>query len=94
MAARCGHFDGTARQQLAAYIGEQGHGKNERSGGKEGGRIVRKLVSEWMEAALQRETSARPEEYKRCEAVVLEFTPPSTPPEAAPVAPVVSIVFR
>jgi ATP-dependent Clp protease ATP-binding subunit ClpA len=79
---------------LALYIAEQGHRMDERSGGKEGGRIIRKLLSEWVEARLQREASLRPEEYKRCSAVALEFTPPPVPPETAPVAPAVSVSFR
>ncbi len=62
---------------LAAYVGERGHQLNEQSAGKEGGRIVRKLLSEWVESRLQRETSQRPEEYKRCRTVTLEFTPPA-----------------
>jgi ATP-dependent Clp protease ATP-binding subunit ClpA len=83
-----------APDELALYIADQGHRMNEASSGKEGGRIIRKLLSEWVEAKLQREVSQRPEDYKRCETVVLEFTPPTTPPETAPVPPTLSVVFR
>jgi ATP-dependent Clp protease ATP-binding subunit ClpA len=79
---------------LSAYIADQGHRMNERSGGKEGGRIIRKLQSEWVEAKLQREVSLRPQEYKQAQAVVLEFLPPGVPPETAPVPPVVTVLFR
>ncbi len=81
-----------APEGLAAYVGEQGHRMNERSGGKEGGRIVRKLMSEWVEAALQRETSLRLEEYKCCKTVVLEFSPPLTP-ETTGTAPTILVRF-
>jgi len=81
-------------EALALYIGAQGHRLNEQSGSKEGGRIIRKLVSEWVESKLQREASQRPEEYKRCSAVALEFTAPTVQPETAPVPPDVSVAFR
>jgi ATP-dependent Clp protease ATP-binding subunit ClpA len=81
-------------EALPAYIADQGYRLDERSGGKEGGRIIRKLTSEWVEAALQREMSLRPGDYKRCASVVLEFTPPATPPETAPVPPAVTVHFR
>jgi ATP-dependent Clp protease ATP-binding subunit ClpC len=82
-----------APEGLAAYVGEQGHRMNERSGGKEGGRIVRKLMSEWVEAALQRETSLRLEEYKSCKTVALEFSRPSTP-ETTGAAPTILVRFE
>ncbi len=54
--------------ELVRRVGEEAHRVNERSKGKEGGRVVRKLFSEWVEAPLQREVSSRPEEYKACAA--------------------------
>jgi hypothetical protein len=35
---------------------------------------VRKLISEWIEAKLQREIAGAPEMYKGCAHVVLAFT--------------------
>jgi ATP-dependent Clp protease ATP-binding subunit ClpA len=63
-------------ESLVRYIGDQAHLINEKSNGKEGGRIVRKLISEWVEATLQRETTRRPAEYKGCDTVALDFAPP------------------
>jgi ATP-dependent Clp protease ATP-binding subunit ClpA len=51
---------------LAEAVGEEAHSRNEKSDGKEGGRIVRKLLSEFVEAPLQAAISERPEDYTRC----------------------------
>lgn len=81
-------------EALVGYVGEQAHLVNDRSKGKEGGRLVRKLLAEWVEAPLQRAVTERSGEYKECEAVVLEFTPPvGVSPEGAP-APGVEVRFR
>ena len=61
---------------LVGHVDERSHQVNEKSKGKEGGRIVRKLIAELIEAPVQRETSDRPDEYRACDAVVLEFAPP------------------
>jgi ATP-dependent Clp protease ATP-binding subunit ClpA len=79
---------------LAIYIADQGHRINDRSGGKEGGRVIRKLYSEWVEAKLQREASQRPEEYKQCTKVAVEFAPPAAIAETGPSPPDVSVHFR
>ncbi len=60
-------------EALVQHIGEEAHNQNEKSKGKEGGRIVRKLVAEWIEAKLQREIARQPEDYKPCRSVVLSF---------------------
>lgn len=64
-------------EALVQRIAEKAHAANEQSKGGEGGRIVRKLFSEWVEAALQREISRRPREYQACTGVVLEYDPPA-----------------
>lgn len=51
---------------------------------------MRKLIAELIEAAVQRETSERPGEYRACDAVVLEFAPP---PEGAGGQPKIEVGF-
>jgi ATP-dependent Clp protease ATP-binding subunit ClpA len=79
---------------LVEYLAEQAHHVNEKSAGKEGGRVVRKLLADWVETRLQREITARSGEYRDCETVTLEFTPPTAPPvDGVPTAPEVSVRF-
>lgn len=59
------------QEELVRHVGEQAYQLNEKSGGKEGGRIVRKLLSEWVESKIQREVTRRPEDYKRCAGLVV-----------------------
>jgi ATP-dependent Clp protease ATP-binding subunit ClpA len=63
-------------ETLVAYLGEQAHRRDEKSRSQEGGRLVRKLLSDWIEACLQRAITQRPADYKQCDTVQLEFTPP------------------
>src|SRR5205823_6568105 len=65
--------------ELLEYVGEQAHRFNEKSGGQEGGRIVRKLITDWVESRLQREASLRPKEYRLCKSVALGFITPTFP---------------
>ena len=50
-------------------LGEGGHRANERAQGREGGRVVRKLLAEWIEAPVQRRASLDPKGYRRCREV-------------------------
>ena len=78
-------------EELVRHIAERAHQVNDKSKGKEGGRIVRKLIAEWIEAAVQRETSERPAEYRACDTVVLKFTPPT---EEAGAEPTIEVSFN
>ena len=94
-AAKCNKAAGGALSALVLYVAEQGHRVNERSAGKEGGRIVCKLLSEWVESALTAGAVATTGGVQAGAATVaVEFTPPATPPETATVPPAVAIVFR
>src|SRR5262249_26853971 len=64
-------------ESLLQYLAQQAHQLNERSQGKEGGRIVRKLISDWIEARIQCDVSQHPGDYKRCATVTLEMVPPA-----------------
>jgi ATP-dependent Clp protease ATP-binding subunit ClpA len=78
-------------EPLVRAVAEEAHRLNQQSGGKEGGRVVRKLLSDWVEAPLQRAISERPAEYKACAAVILECDAPE--PAVPGVAPAVSVRF-
>jgi ATP-dependent Clp protease ATP-binding subunit ClpA len=82
-------------ETLIRHIGEQSHLLNERSKGKEGGRIVRKLIAEWVEAAIQREATREPAAYKTADVVTLEHIPskPSTGEEGMAI-PEITMKFQ
>jgi ATP-dependent Clp protease ATP-binding subunit ClpA len=65
---------------LGEYVGTAAHRLDEKANGKEGGRVVRKLVAEWVEAPLQRAMSANPDSYRASGSVTIEFTPPNELP--------------
>jgi ATP-dependent Clp protease ATP-binding subunit ClpC len=80
--------------ELTEYIGAAAHQLDRKSGGKEGGRVVGKLVAEWVEAPVQREMSNRPDEYRGASAVIVEFSsPPDLVPEAPYPVPAVQVRF-
>ncbi len=78
---------------LTEYVAAQAHRLNERSEGKEGGRIVRKLLADWLEAPLQRAVSAQVAEYRRCREIVLQVGIPEAAADAPPGAPSVTVQF-
>jgi ATP-dependent Clp protease ATP-binding subunit ClpA len=81
-------------EALVRYVGEQGHRLNEKSSGKEGGRVVRKLLSDWVEAPVQRAISQRPQEYRGCLGIAVDFTPSTAPvTDAMPAPPAVTVRF-
>ncbi len=79
---------------VAEYVGAAAHRLDERAGGKEGGRVVRKLVSDWVEAPLLRAMAADPDGYRAAVAVTVEFTPPGEPEPGQPYSdPAASVRF-
>jgi ATP-dependent Clp protease ATP-binding subunit ClpA len=82
-------------ESLMTFIARQAHLQNEKSNNKEGGRLVRKLIAEWIEARIQREITLRPAEYKTCTTLTVEFVPPdSNPPQETPLVPSIAVHFR
>jgi ATP-dependent Clp protease ATP-binding subunit ClpA len=75
-------------EALVQFVADESSRRNEKSKGKEGGRIVRKLISEWIEAKLQREISRQLDAYRACNRIVLAFTPPSPPGDGHPMSTV------
>lgn len=67
---------------LVEYVGAAARRLDERANGKEGGRVVRKLVSEWIEAPLQRAMATDPEGYRRATSVTIDYAPAAEPPAA------------
>jgi len=77
---------------LIESIGRTAHRVNESAGGKEGGRLVRKLIADLVEGPVQREAGRNPEEYQRCRRVVLEYDAPEGVADDAP--PAVRVRFE
>lgn len=63
-----------AEHHIAALAAES-HRRNKASNGKEGGRIARKLISEFVDAPIQRAITDRLEEYRECECVAVASLP-------------------
>jgi ATP-dependent Clp protease ATP-binding subunit ClpA len=81
-------------EALSRQLGDAAHQLNEKSKGKEGGRIVRKLLADWVEAPLQRAITERVGVYLACTTVVIDSTPrEGEPGEGPPPAPNVSVQF-
>lgn len=59
------------REDVVTTIAAQAHARNEQSGGREGGRIVRKLISAWIENEIQRQSMLRPSDYKASRRIVV-----------------------
>ncbi len=56
-------------EEAIELIGRRAHSLNEKSGGQEGGRIVRRLISDLIEDGVQRAASSRPHEYKQSKCI-------------------------
>jgi len=59
--------------RLIEHIAAMGHKLNEEAKGKEGGRIIRKLISQLVEASIQREASHHEAAYKTCATIKLSL---------------------
>ena len=71
-------------EQLIKYISDECHRRNEKTEGREGGRIVRKLLAELIESPIQRTATAQSAEYQACQAVVVEPGVPTSESDDAP----------
>jgi ATP-dependent Clp protease ATP-binding subunit ClpA len=65
--------------RLVDYIAERSDRENAASGGKEGGRIVDKKISELIEEPITQEAERQPEAYLACRRIELSFVPPDPP---------------
>lgn len=71
-------------EELIEVLGKRGHQLNEKSKGKEGGRIIRKLIAEYLESNVQKRIAEEPEQYKRSCGMQLSLAgkPPSLDSES------------
>ncbi|MFD9326785.1 AAA family ATPase [Streptomyces sp. NPDC060065] len=62
-------------ESLILYAADRGHLMNEKSGGKEGGRIIAKILSDLIENPILLEQERREEEFRQCARIELDFRP-------------------
>ncbi len=62
-------------EELIHHAAARGHLLNETSGGKEGGRIVAKILSDLIESPVLLEQQRRKDEFRRCARIELDFRP-------------------
>ncbi len=79
---------------LVEYLGRESHRRNEKAQGREGGRIVRRLMAELIEAPIQRAATAHPDAYRNCQRVMLESSFPELADAGSPPAPSVWVSFQ
>ncbi|MFD5111503.1 AAA family ATPase [Streptomyces sp. NPDC058391] len=60
-------------EALIHYAAGRGHLLNEKSGGKEGGRIIAKILSDLIENPILLEQERREEEFRKCARIELNF---------------------
>jgi len=63
-------------ENLIEYIAKQSHIEDKKSGYEEGGRIVRKMLRELVEAPIQHEATRKEYQYKTCDIIELLFIAP------------------
>jgi ATP-dependent Clp protease ATP-binding subunit ClpA len=59
----------TIAAEVMEHITVTAHQINTQSKGREGGRIVRKLLSDWIEGEIQRRISSDAQQYRKCDTV-------------------------
>ncbi len=79
---------------LVKYIAERSHRLNQRSGNKEGGRIVERLLSQLVEDTIQQKQIEAEEEYKQADTIEVHCTLPPDAPDIYDYLPAIRIVFR
>lgn len=82
--------------EVIRTIANHGHMLNEKSGGREGGRIIRKLLSEVVESRVQLLAIQRATEYQQCRSIRIELSQPSPDrsEESAPHLPEFEVYFE
>ncbi|MBI3864167.1 MAG: ATP-dependent Clp protease ATP-binding subunit, partial [Planctomycetia bacterium] len=64
--------------ELVSHIARQGQRLNEKSGGREGGRGIRRLITDLIEDRIQRAAADAKHEYRNCHAIVVTLNAPLT----------------
>jgi ATP-dependent Clp protease ATP-binding subunit ClpA len=70
-------------ESLITHIGRRAHELNEQAQGKEGGRIVRKLITDLVEIRIQQAATQQSADYKKCSRVELGFVEPAADGDSA-----------
>jgi ATP-dependent Clp protease ATP-binding subunit ClpA len=82
-------------EELVAYLAEEADRRNYQSAGKEGGRLMRKLLTDWVEAKVQKAITEDPQRYRQCQVVEVEWLAPLPAAEGQEAGkPEVRIHFR
>ena len=84
----------TLPDDLIIDIGRRAFAIDEKSQGKEGGRIVRKLIADFVESKIQSAISIDPQAYRACRRVDIGYAPPTDADDGRLMAEAVSIVFN
>ncbi len=58
--------------ELIQWIADEAYQRNEAAKGREGGRIVRKLLSDKVEAAIEQKIGLHPQDYQQCSTVSVD----------------------
>lgn len=88
------HKELVVSDSLLEYISQQSHHRNRKTEGREGGRIVRKLMAELIESPIQRAATADPVAYQACASVAVEASVPSAEKPDSPAPPEVTVHFE
>ncbi|QDT23649.1 AAA family ATPase [Gimesia chilikensis] len=55
--------------EVARFIGQKGHQQNEASNGREGGRIISRLISDYVESKIQEQAQRDPDAYSAAQVI-------------------------
>lgn len=81
--------------ELIQFVGARGHVLNEQSGGKEGGRIVNKLLRQLVEVNIQKAATDHAAEYHSCDTIEIGCRLPSFRTSGPlPEDPEIHVIFR
>ena len=79
--------------ELADAIGGHAHALDRKAQGKEGGRVVRKIIADAVEAAIQRAIARDAGQYRECSSIVITFESPENDDAMEPALPTVRVTF-
>ncbi|MCE9556683.1 MAG: AAA family ATPase [Planctomycetes bacterium] len=74
----------TVAEELIWYVADEAHRLNQCSDGREGGRIVRRLLADLVETPLQREIQQRSDEYRTAVGVTINVLSKKPTPRESP----------
>ncbi|MDA8378930.1 MAG: AAA family ATPase [Planctomycetia bacterium] len=84
----------TVPECLIRAIGGRAFALDVKSQGREGGRIVRKLIADVIEARIQHAIGAAPATYRECRTVEITFTPPQSTGDSEDLVRCIGVTLR